>query len=356
MALKLGNIELNRKNVALGILFLIGLCIFMYPFVNNWFYQNIANDEISSYEQTIDPQKKAEYDKAFKEARKSNKILVGQVVPDVFAIREGTTDKEYESYLNVMGNGMMGVIDIPAIDVHLPIYHYSTADTLLKGCGHIFGSSLPVGGKSSHAVITAHRGLPQAKMFSDLDQMVVGDKFYLKILDQTLAYEVESIETVKPSETRSLAIEANKDLVTLVTCTPYGVNTDRLLVHGHRVPYDPGDENALTSWRPFGVLMKIAVAGAGVLLAILLLWLYSRMRRKDHAKAAAGRHAGGPVDAGMADATGMMGMDGMTGVAGVPDMGWMNNTTMANAEVVDEGMASRPDDLDERIAKARHRA
>ena len=234
--------------------------------------------------------------------------------------------------------------------------HYYTAETLAKGCGHIFGSSLPVGGKSSHAVITAHRGLPQAKMFSDLDQMVVGDKFYLKILDRTLAYEVESIEVVKPSETRSLAIDAGKDLVTLVTCTPYGVNTDRLLVHGHRVPYDPGDENAATSWRPFGMLTKIAVAGAGVLLAILLLWLYSRWHRKTHAKAVAGRHAGVPGYTGAVDAAGTTGMVGMNGVAKVPDMDWANGATMANAEVVDEGMASGPDPLDERIAKARHRA
>ena len=117
---------------------------------------------------------KAEYDKAFADAQASNEVLVGQVVPDVFAIREGTTDKEYEATLNVMGNGMMGAVEIPAIDVRLPIYHYSTAETLEKGAGHIFGSSLPVGGQSSHAVITAHRGLPQAKMFSDLTRCARG--------------------------------------------------------------------------------------------------------------------------------------------------------------------------------------
>lgn len=292
MTKTLGNIELNLRNTLFIVLFFVGLGIFLYPFVNNWWYQNIADTEISEYERTIDPQKEAEYDAAFAKAQEYNKALVGQTVPDVFAIREGTTDEEYESFLNVRGNGMMGIVRIPAIDVRLPIYHYSTAETLEKGAGHIFGSSLPVGGESSHSVITAHRGLPQAKMFSDLDQVVVGDKFFLKILNRTLAYEVDQIETVRPDETRSLAIEAGEDLCTLVTCTPYGVNTQRLLVRGHRVPYVEGDE-AVGAIRPFGILMQIAVAGAGVFLAILILMLLRLWRRR---KEAAAEAAALPVD------------------------------------------------------------
>jgi sortase A len=330
MSLKLGNIEFTRKNVALAVLFLIGFCIFMYPFVNNWYYQNVADDIIAQYQRAVDADKQADYDKAFADAQKYNEDLVGQTVPDVFAIREGTTDKEYESYLNVLGNGMMGAIEIPAINVKLPIYHYSTAETLEKGAGHIFGSSLPVGGKSSHAVITAHRGLPSAEMFSNLDQLQLGDKFFLRIYDRTLAYEVENIEVVEPSETRSLAIEKGEDLCTLVTCTPYGVNTDRLLVRGHRVAYNEGDENA-GAIRPFGFLTKLAVAGAGVLLALVLLWLYSRWRKRRNPE-------------GVAEAV-------------VTGAGFAAAATQAlDVEVLGDGPAEGHDPLDERIARAHHRA
>ena len=275
----LGHINPAIRRAALVVLFLIGLSIFMYPFVNNWYYQNVANDIIAQYEQAVDADKQADYDAAFAKAEEYNQMLVGQTVPDVFAIREGTSDEEYESYLNVMGNLMMGSVEIPVINVKLPIYHYSDAETLEKGAGHIFGSSLPVGGNSSHSVITAHRGLPTAEMFSNLNLLEEGDKFFLHILDRTLAYEVDQVEVVKPEETRSLAIERGSDLCTLVTCTPYGVNTDRLLVRGHRVDYDEADEN-VTAFRPGGFLMKLGVAGAGVLLALLLLWLFFRWRRR----------------------------------------------------------------------------
>lgn len=302
MTARIGNIEINRYTVLLALVFLFGLGVFLYPFICNAYYQSQADAKLAAYEQAVKEQApNHDYTKEFAAAQKFNDVLIGQTVPDVFAIREGTTDKDYEKYLNVLGDGTMGYIEIPAIDVHLPIYHYSTEDTLLKGCGHIFGSSLPVGGESSHAVITAHRGLPSAKMFSDLDQVHKGDQFYLNILDQKLAYEVDNIETVEPSETRSLAIEKGKDLVTLVTCTPYGVNTERLLVRGHRVPYVEGAENADTGIRPLGFITKVAVAAAGVAVALLLLWIYTRIRRKrQEAVAAAAEGVVGGVVAGAA--------------------------------------------------------
>ena len=285
--------KISPATVALVVLFLIGLGIAAYPFVSNWYYQNIANTQISDYEQAVSEGDAKAYKEAFADARKYNEILVGQTVPDVFAIREGTTDKDYESRLNIRGDGMMGYIQIPVIDVNLPIYHYSTEETLLKGCGHIFGSSLPVGGKSSHAVITAHRGLPSAELFSELDKVHEGDKFFLKVLDQTLAYEVDQTEVVDPSDTRSLAIERGKDYVTLVTCTPYGVNTDRLLVRGHRVPYEPGDEAADTGFRMerlLTLLARIAAVAAGIGVAALIVWLVNRQRRKSLETAYKGRH------------------------------------------------------------------
>ena len=165
----------------------------------------------------------------------------------------------------------MGKVEIPVISATLPIYHYSTEESLLKGCGHIFGSSLPVGGSDSHAVITAHRGLPAAKLFTDLDQVEVGDRFYITVLDEVLAYEVDNIEVVKPEETRSLAIQRGEDLVTLVTCTPYGVNTDRLLVRGHRVPYEPEEEKKFVHPHPkfaLTIFVQVACIFAGAAAAI----------------------------------------------------------------------------------------
>ena len=285
---------INPVNIALVLLFLVGLAVAAYPFVCNAFYQMRANEQIDAYTQTVSKGDAEAYKKAFEEARAYNEALVGQTVPDVFAIREGTVDKEYESMLNVNGDQMMGLVEIPVIDVRLPIYHYSTEETLLKGCGHIFGSSLPVGGESSHAVLTAHRGLPTAELFSELDKVQKGDKFFLKILDQTLAYEVDHIEVVAPTDTRSLAIERGKDYVTLVTCTPYGVNTDRLLVRGHRVDYQPDDELADGGFRMsrlLSLLLKIAAVAAGVGLAALIVWLVNKRRARVVDDVVRGRHA-----------------------------------------------------------------
>lgn len=173
-----------------------------------------------------------------------NRRLINESVPESFAKRVGIKhDKEYEGLLNVAGNGMMGFIEIPSIDVDLPVFHYTTKEILESGAGHLFGSSLPVGGKSSHAVITAHRGLPGAKMFTDLDQLRKGDKFFINAVGIKMAYSIDRIKTVKPDETKGMGILKGKDFVTLVTCTPYGQNTHRLLVRGHRVPYHNGDEN-----------------------------------------------------------------------------------------------------------------
>ena len=332
-----GNKTFNRVNILLALLFAVGLAILLYPFVNNWFYQSEAQQKMDEYAQMVEQKAKDDpraNDEALAAAEAYNQRLVGQVVPDVFAIREGTVDEEYEGLLNPVGNLVMGTVEIPVIDVNLPIYHYSTEETLQKGCGHIFGSSLPVGGESSHTVITAHRGMPTAKMFSDLDQMRKGDVFLLHVQGETLAYEVYDIEVVKPDETRSLAIEEGKDRATLVTCTPYGVNTDRLLVHGERIPYE--DKLAVADdFRPFGVLTKLAVAAAGVALALLALLIVNLVRKRRLQRALSDTaHEGiaspGPSDPVYDDAAGT-GDD-------VP------------------GAAEAEGELDYKIAKARHRA
>ena len=277
---------------AFAVLFAIGVGVMGYPFVSNAIYQHRANEQLKQLAVAVQNGDPAAYEAEIKKAEAYNQVLVGQTVPDVFAIREGTTDPEYESFLNVKGDQIMGLVEIPVIRVHLPIYHYSTEESLKKGCGHIFGSSLPVGGASTHAVITAHRGLPQAKLFTDLDQLKAGDRFYVKVLDRTLAYEVDHIEVVEPTETRSLAIQRDEDLVTLVTCTPYGVNTDRLLVRGHRVPYEEAEEQKPVArhgkyW--LHLLLEVACVAAGVGLAVGVRALLKR--RNNEPAVAVGRHA-----------------------------------------------------------------
>ena len=275
--------RIHLRLVALRLLFLVGIGIMAYPYASNALYQLRANEQIGALDAAVSKGNSKEYAKELKRAHAYNKRLVGETVPDVFALREGSANKEYESFLNVGGDLMMGSVDIPVIRAHLPIYHYSTEESLLKGCGHIFGSSLPVGGKSSHAVVTAHRGLPTAKLFTDLDQVELGDKFYVSVLDQTLAYEVDNIEVVAPEETRSLAIKKGKDLVTLVTCTPYGINTDRLLVRGHRVPYEEAEEErAVAPHASFvmTILVQVGCIVAGVAAAVGLRRFFEWWRNR----------------------------------------------------------------------------
>ena len=156
-----------------------------------------------------------------------------------FAIADASEeDQTYMNTLNIAGDEMMGIVEIPKIDIKLPIYHTTKEDVLKQAAGHLEGSSLPIGGKSTHSVISAHRGLPSASLFTDLDQLKKGDHFLIHVLNKTLCYEVDKISVVKPEETSALAVEEGEDLVTLLTCTPYGVNTERLLVRGHRVPYE----------------------------------------------------------------------------------------------------------------------
>ena len=272
------------RMLLLRLLFLVGIAIMAYPYVANGLYQMRANKEMGQLADAVDPASHEQYVKELVDARAYNEKLVGETVPDVFAIREGSSDTTYESFLNVTGDQMMGTIEIPVIQAHLPIYHYSTEDSLVKGCGHIFGSSLPVGGTDSHTVITAHRGLASAKLFTDLDQVLAGDRFYLNILDEVLAYEVTDVEVVEPTETRSLAIKRGEDLATLVTCTPYGINTKRLLVHARRVPYEGPEEISRTLPHAsfvFSTASQIAciIAGAGFALGLRKIVDFIKRRR-----------------------------------------------------------------------------
>lgn len=228
-------------NLVIGIIFLAGLSLLLYPFVANQWNNYRQKQLISGYEQVVSDKEAAEgidYDAERKKAEDYNEALLPCVLPDSFALAESSgVDPVYMNTLNIASDEMMGSVEIPKINIKIPIYHTTEEDVLNKGAGHLEGSSLPVGGANTHAVISAHRGLPSASLFTDLDQMKVGDHFLLHVLDETLCYEVDKISVVKPEDTSALAVEDGQDLVTLLTCTPYGVNTERLLVRGHRVPY-----------------------------------------------------------------------------------------------------------------------
>ena len=228
-------------NLVICIIFLAGLSLLLYPFVANQWNNYRQKQLISGYEQAVSDKEAAEgidYDAERKKAEEYNEALLPCVLPDSFALAESSgVDPVYMNTLNIAGDEMMGSVEIPKINIKIPIYHTTEEDVLNKGAGHLEGSSLPVGGANTHAVISAHRGLPSASLFTDLDQMKVGDHFLIHVLDETLCYEVDKISVVKPEDTSALAVEDGQDLVTLLTCTPYGVNTERLLVRGHRVPY-----------------------------------------------------------------------------------------------------------------------
>ena len=228
-------------NLVICIIFLAGLSLLLYPFVANQWNNYRQKQLISNYEQVVSDKEAAEgidYDAERKKAEDYNEALLPCVLPDSFALAESSgVDPVYMNTLNIAGDEMMGSVEIPKINIKIPIYHTTEEEVLNKGAGHLEGSSLPVGGANTHAVISAHRGLPSASLFTDLDQMKVGDHFLIHVLDETLCYEVDKISVVKPEDTSALAVEDGQDLVTLLTCTPYGVNTERLLVRGHRVPY-----------------------------------------------------------------------------------------------------------------------
>lgn len=228
-------------NLVICIIFLAGLSLLLYPFVANQWNNYRQKQLISGYEQVVSEKEAAEgidYDAERKKAEEYNEALLPCVLPDSFALAESSgVDLVYMNTLNIAGDEMMGSVEIPKINIKILIYHTTEEEVLNKGAGHLEGSSLPVGGANTHAVISAHRGLPSASLFTDLDQLKEGDHFLIHVLNETLCYEVDKISVVKPEDTSALAVEDGQDLVTLLTCTPYGVNTERLLVRGHRVPY-----------------------------------------------------------------------------------------------------------------------
>ena len=228
----------RKKYIGFALLFLLGLSILLYPTFSDAWNQYRNAKLINTYETAVNDLPDKDYDRFWKEAKRYNREHTVNTFVDAFDEKgDYILSDAYKKILDPDGEGLMGSIEIPKIQARIAIYHGISDDVLEKGAGHVEGTSLPVGGKSTHAVLAAHRGLPSAKLFTDLDQMEIGDVFFLHILGKTLAYKVDQIKTVLPSETEDLDIIKGEDHVTLLTCTPYGVNTHRLLVRGTRTKY-----------------------------------------------------------------------------------------------------------------------
>ncbi|MCB6705867.1 class C sortase [[Clostridium] saccharogumia] len=267
--------------------FIAGLAISLYPLVSNMYAKRSQMDVINEYQKEVadsDEEKIAqEKELALTYNRKLNQTVILSDPFDPNAI--SMADEQYYEILNFTNDGVMGYIKIPRIGVNLPIYHGTDQERMLKGVGHLVGTSLPIGGVDSHAVLSAHSGLSSADLFTNLVDLEKGDLFYIYVLDEVLAYEVNNIKVVKPTETDDLRITKGEDYVTLVTCTPFGINSHRLLVRGHRVEYNPDDEKKEANksnddiW--FKEYIKSIISGVGVIVVILVIvFVAKRITRK----------------------------------------------------------------------------
>lgn len=278
--------------VILALIFLAGAGIFAYPTISEQWNRLHQSRAIASYQEAVEDLSEEEYERAWQEAEAYNGAIEENTFQhDAFdQEEENLRDTPYWSVLNLGENGIMGYISIPKIDQRLPIYHGTSDPVLQVGTGHIYGTNLPIGGGGNHSVIAGHRGLPSARLFTDVDQLEEGDKFYIHVLDEVLAYEVDQIaDMVDKDDTEKLTglmqRTEGEDYVTLFTCTPYGVNSHRLLVRGHRVAYhgeDEGDsgEGMLKSLQDYSMLYALLAAAVLVLLAAAAGLIRSRKRKK----------------------------------------------------------------------------
>lgn len=220
------------STILLVLALLAGVSLLLYPSLSNYWNSMHATQAVNDYAKDVQKLDHTEYDKMLRDAETYNQSLLHR--ESDYALTD-EQDSQYASLLAIDDSGIMGYIEIPSIGVSLPIYHGTSDGVLQRAVGHLDWTSLPVGGASTHCVLSGHRGLPSAKLFTNLDKLVVGDKFIMRVLDEVLTYEVDQILIVEPTDVSTLMLEAGKDLCTLITCTPYGINSHRLLVRGHRI-------------------------------------------------------------------------------------------------------------------------
>lgn len=264
------------------LMIVVGLGIILFPLISNQVNEIHYQEVIGTYDDTVTQKTEIENDQMLIKAREYNSSLSSTKIVDVFQNPVQTNSSEYLSILNVDDNGMMGYISIPKIDVRIPIYHGTSSDILQKGVGHLEGGSLPVGGESTHAILSAHRGLPSSRLFTDLDQLKEGDIFYIYVLDEVLAYRVDQVLVTEPSETEALKIVDGKDYITLVTCTPYAVNTHRLLVRGERIEYNKQVEEQTVEDRSLSTADIILYVSLVIAILLIVITIIAIVRYKQN--------------------------------------------------------------------------
>ena len=267
----------HLPTVILIVVFLTGLSLLLYPTVSDWWNSFHQTRAIAAYQEAVSALDEEDYEEIRNAAVAYNEELKSKLDP-FHPTAEETL--RYNEMLNVAGNGIMGYIEIPLLRCELPFYHGTDEGVLAKAVGHIEGSSLPVGGNGTHCVLSGHRGLPSAKLFTDLDRLKEGDVFLLHVLEETLTYEVDQILIVEPDDISALAVDENKDYCTLVTCTPYGVNSHRLLVRGHRIPNQEGLIAVSADAVQYDPLLIAPLVAVPFLVVLFLVLLFRKPRRK----------------------------------------------------------------------------
>ena len=279
-------IKENRVTLIIAAVGLLGLGLILYPSVADWWNSLHQSRAVAAYAQKVANLDSSEYDRILAEAEAYNNKLAAKGIKWTMNEEEIAA---YEEELDITGTGIMGYITIPKIHVELPIYHGIDDAVLQIAIGHLPETSLPVGGESTHSVVSGHRGLPSAKLFTDIDKLVEGDTWTVNVLNRTLTYEVDQIRVVEPSDLSNLKIEQGKDYFTLITCTPYGINTHRLLVRGHRVDNAQGEANVIADAlqiEPVYIAPFVALPFIFILLIVMLVSTeYNRRRKKIREKA-----------------------------------------------------------------------
>lgn len=279
---------------AIALFFVLALGLTLYPLISSYINEKYRSEIHTQYMDIVQQTDNSAIEKAKYDADKYNEaISPGAIKTDIYSQEALIAASEgYDELLNLADDGIMGYVEIPKISVQLPIYHGTDSDALERGVGHLLGSSLPVGGDGTHTILTGHSGMATQKMFSDLEQLKLGDVFYLKVLNDTLAYEVDSINTVLPHDTSLLQISHGEDYCTLITCTPFGVNTHRLLVRGTRIPYIESEETvldtvpeetaAVSTWEQEYIKgIVIGLGSVAVIGLILAIWTHRRKRNEN---------------------------------------------------------------------------
>ncbi len=284
----------NTKNniiltIASIIMFLLGSLIFFYPTISNYIANKQFQSAISNYTEKVTEINEEDLSSEYEKALEYNNALNGTEIHDPFVPGSGyVLPDNYEDVLNISGDGIMGYIEIPKISLKLPIYHGSSEETLANGVGHLEATALPIGGEGNNPILTGHRGLPRAELFTRLDEIKKSDLIYIRVLNDNLAYEVDNINVIVPDDVSTLQPISGKDMITLITCTPYGINTHRLVIQGVRVPYVEPDKkkNSNVSYTKLTESMKSRVYGiiVGIVILVVIMFIYNKRKKNKYGK------------------------------------------------------------------------